>query len=111
MKNAIDGTNDFITEEDEPILEHITDVVIEDGIDTFKLHFHFSPNDFFRLVPKLPIRNSCSELFVSTSAGARENPPQRSLSGMVMGVSAFQTVSHPRMIGSRQSDQNGNLLT
>lgn len=47
MKNAIDGTNDFITEEDEPILEHLNDVVIEDGIDTFKLHFHFAPNDFF----------------------------------------------------------------
>lgn len=47
MKNAIDGTNDFITEEDEPILEHLTDVVIEDGVDSFKLHFHFSPNDFF----------------------------------------------------------------
>jgi len=47
MKNAIDGTNDFVTEEDEPILTHLTDVVIEDTVDTFKIHFHFSPNDFF----------------------------------------------------------------
>lgn len=61
MKNAIDGTNDFITDEDEPILEHLTDVVIEDGIDTFKLHFHFGPNDFFRLVTRI----SRIDLFVS----------------------------------------------
>lgn len=47
MKNAIDGTNEFVSPEDEPILEHLTDIVIEDHVDSFKLHFHFSQNEFF----------------------------------------------------------------
>ncbi|OQR76147.1 nucleosome assembly protein 1 1-like [Tropilaelaps mercedesae] len=47
MKNVAEGINEFVTEEDEPILEHLTDVVVEDNIDAFKLHFHFSPNEYF----------------------------------------------------------------
>ncbi|XP_022658814.1 nucleosome assembly protein 1-like 1 isoform X3 [Varroa jacobsoni] len=47
MKNVADGIHEFVMEDDEPILEHLTDVVVEDNIDSFKLHFHFSPNEYF----------------------------------------------------------------
>lgn len=47
MKNVAEGIHEFVTEEDEPILEHLTDVCVEDNVDSFKLHFHFTPNDYF----------------------------------------------------------------
>ena len=30
IKNASDGTKDFITEQDESLLEHLTDIVVQD---------------------------------------------------------------------------------
>ncbi|OQR66200.1 nucleosome assembly protein 1 1-like [Tropilaelaps mercedesae] len=47
MKNVTDDVHEFITEGDEPILQYLIDVAVEDNIESFKLHFHFSPNEFF----------------------------------------------------------------
>jgi len=47
LKNAVEISSDFFISADEPILEHLTDVVLDEFGDTFKLTFHFSSNEYF----------------------------------------------------------------